>query len=476
MNLDESMVCNPDLGCGLVAGYGLSGAASDRPGFGWFFGGDASINSFAMSGAGQVGARARRRAALLREVPARRRQDHARDLAGRGARGLVQLSVSRTITATPRRSGSSRSASTGGRPATPRSCASSGPTSSAPTRGRSRRTTNGDGLMENPSAGAGALEVGDLQIGILSDIYLSGVWVAALDRFARMAEATGEPALAAQARAGPREGAGDHRGEALDAGARSSTRSRCCRTARSTRTSRRGRRRRWRSACSTATHGAEMAAKLASSSDPHRLGRAAAERRQRAVRPAALQQRRGLALRHRIRVARRVQLPQRAGRAGSRSTRSRAPDSITRSAATRRCSRAASTSRSTPRCRSSSSRRRWCSRRSSADCSASTSTRRAHRVTIAPHLPPGLGFGGGGQRAGGSRAPLVRACAARAARIALALHRAGGTRTPRRGVLAGASARRTRHDVARGDAAHTRATCTRRCTRRCRGVSGSRSS
>jgi len=54
---------------------------------------------------------------------------------------------------------------------------------------------NGDGLMENPAAGAGALEVGDLQIGILSDVYLGGVWVAALDRFARMAQAMGEPAL-----------------------------------------------------------------------------------------------------------------------------------------------------------------------------------------------------------------------------------------------------------------------------------------
>src|SRR3990170_6213099 len=54
VNLDESMVCNPDLGCGLVAGYGLSGAASDRSGFGGFFGGDASIHSFAMSGAGQT--------------------------------------------------------------------------------------------------------------------------------------------------------------------------------------------------------------------------------------------------------------------------------------------------------------------------------------------------------------------------------------------------------------------------------------
>ena len=32
----------------LVAGYGLSGAASDRPGFGWFFGGDAFMNSWAI--------------------------------------------------------------------------------------------------------------------------------------------------------------------------------------------------------------------------------------------------------------------------------------------------------------------------------------------------------------------------------------------------------------------------------------------
>ena len=38
--------------------------------------------------------------------------------------------------------------------------------------------------------------MGDLQIGILSDVYLSGVWVASLDRFARMARAMGEPALA----------------------------------------------------------------------------------------------------------------------------------------------------------------------------------------------------------------------------------------------------------------------------------------
>ncbi|HEV8150936.1 MAG TPA: hypothetical protein VGP61_12185, partial [Gemmatimonadales bacterium] len=51
------------------------------------------------------------------------------------------------------------------------------------------------------AAGAGALEVGDLQIGILSDVYLSGVWVAALDRLVQMAEAMAESALADSARA-----------------------------------------------------------------------------------------------------------------------------------------------------------------------------------------------------------------------------------------------------------------------------------
>src|SRR5574341_1306783 len=52
VNLDEQTVCNPDLGCGLVAGWGPSGEGA-RPGFGWFFGGDAAINSLAMAATGQ---------------------------------------------------------------------------------------------------------------------------------------------------------------------------------------------------------------------------------------------------------------------------------------------------------------------------------------------------------------------------------------------------------------------------------------
>lgn len=49
--LAKGFIDNPDLGAGMVAGFGPSGA-SQRPGFGWFFGGDCFINSFAMAGYG----------------------------------------------------------------------------------------------------------------------------------------------------------------------------------------------------------------------------------------------------------------------------------------------------------------------------------------------------------------------------------------------------------------------------------------
>ncbi|PKL82297.1 MAG: hypothetical protein CVV24_10795 [Ignavibacteriae bacterium HGW-Ignavibacteriae-3] len=49
--LRNFMVDNPTLGKGLVAGYGLSGGGG-RPGFAWFFGGDAFINILAMNSYG----------------------------------------------------------------------------------------------------------------------------------------------------------------------------------------------------------------------------------------------------------------------------------------------------------------------------------------------------------------------------------------------------------------------------------------
>jgi len=49
--LDTGFVCNPQLGCGQIAGLGPSGT-STRPGFGWYFGGDAFLNSFAVASMG----------------------------------------------------------------------------------------------------------------------------------------------------------------------------------------------------------------------------------------------------------------------------------------------------------------------------------------------------------------------------------------------------------------------------------------
>lgn len=49
--LNNLLVENPNLGTGLVAGYGMSGGGG-RPGFAWFFGGDAFINSLAMNSYG----------------------------------------------------------------------------------------------------------------------------------------------------------------------------------------------------------------------------------------------------------------------------------------------------------------------------------------------------------------------------------------------------------------------------------------
>jgi len=53
LSLDNLLVRNPDLGEGLVAGLGASGT-SGRPGFGWFFGTDAFLNSLALNSCGAL--------------------------------------------------------------------------------------------------------------------------------------------------------------------------------------------------------------------------------------------------------------------------------------------------------------------------------------------------------------------------------------------------------------------------------------
>ncbi len=199
INLDESMVCNPDLGCGLVAGYGLSGAASDRPGFGWFFGGDAAINSFAMSGVGQ--------SALVRDGVLQFFAKYQR------ADGKITHEISQSAGHVDWFSYPYAFYHGDTSPfwilafseywrqtADDALLRELWPKLKKAYQWSLATDKNGDGLMENPSAGAGALELGDLQVGILSDIYMSGVWAAALDRVARMAEVMGERVIATQAR------------------------------------------------------------------------------------------------------------------------------------------------------------------------------------------------------------------------------------------------------------------------------------
>ena len=55
ITLDQLMVENSDLGKGLIAGWGASGK-SGRPGFGWFFGGDAFMNSLGLIAIGEFAA------------------------------------------------------------------------------------------------------------------------------------------------------------------------------------------------------------------------------------------------------------------------------------------------------------------------------------------------------------------------------------------------------------------------------------
>ncbi len=52
--LDQAWVCNPDLGCGLVAGYGPSRNAR-RPQYDWFFAGDGMVAIRALLADGQYG-------------------------------------------------------------------------------------------------------------------------------------------------------------------------------------------------------------------------------------------------------------------------------------------------------------------------------------------------------------------------------------------------------------------------------------
>ena len=197
VNLEEQRVCNPDLGCGFVAGWGLSRNGT-RPGFGWFFGGDAMINTYAMDALGQWELVAEELAFLARYQRGDGKITHEISQAAAHidwfdtypyayyhadttphwmfALHLYWLASAdddllRELWPAYRRAWAW--------------CLSA--------------ETDGDGIIENTVGGLGAVEVGGLGEALHQDIYLAGVWVAALEGTLAMAERMGDEELAGEA-------------------------------------------------------------------------------------------------------------------------------------------------------------------------------------------------------------------------------------------------------------------------------------
>jgi len=193
---DNLLVENPGLGKGLVAGLGASGT-SGRPGFGWFFGGDAYINSLSLLSYGAFGT-ARDTLAFTQKWQ-RKDGKMAHELSQ--AEGYIDWwndyhygyihgdTTPYYIAAMydyARMTGDTEfiEASWESLKRAYDWCLST--------------DANRDGLMDNKKAGLGALEYGALT-GIETDIYLAAVWVRAAFAMQHLAGIAGENEYVAQA-------------------------------------------------------------------------------------------------------------------------------------------------------------------------------------------------------------------------------------------------------------------------------------
>ena len=189
-------VQGPD--CGLVAGYGPAGEG-ERPGFAWWFGGDAMMSSWAMEdyGDGEGAAEA------LRFLKARQRAD-----------GKMMHEMSQTVDlvdwfgkyhfayyhadTTPmflysiwryvERTGDRKFLE------------EFWPSAKQAYQYCLSTLDPADGLMDNTKAGLAAVEVGVLRGKVVKDIYLEGFWVGALQAMADMAIRMNDSGLAADAK------------------------------------------------------------------------------------------------------------------------------------------------------------------------------------------------------------------------------------------------------------------------------------
>ena len=196
VGFDNLLVDNPDLGRGLVAGIGPSGTGG-RPGFGWFFGGDAFINALSLNSLGNT--------AAAKEALAFTRKWQRED--GKMAHELSQAAgyinwwkdypygyihgdttpfyiVAMDDLLTKTGDAAFVRESWGSLKRAYAWCLST--------------DADGDGLMDNAKAGLGALEFGSLT-GIRTDAYLAAVWAKACEGMARLAKAADDAALSKKA-------------------------------------------------------------------------------------------------------------------------------------------------------------------------------------------------------------------------------------------------------------------------------------
>ena len=185
VTFDNLLVDNPNLGMGLVAGLGASGT-SGRPGFGWFFGGDAYINCLSILSYGDYSTC--RTALAFTQKWQRDDGKMAHELSQ--AEGYIDWwkdyhygyihgdTTPYYIAAMHeymRYSGDTEFVqnSWGSLTRAFNWCL--------------QTDVNKDGLMDNKQAGLGALEYGALT-GIETDIYLAAVWVKACESMTRMSQ------------------------------------------------------------------------------------------------------------------------------------------------------------------------------------------------------------------------------------------------------------------------------------------------
>jgi hypothetical protein len=196
--LDTGFVCNPQLGCGQVAGLGLSGT-STRPGFGWYFGGDAFINSFAVSSMGDFETLKQELTFLRGNQRADGKMMHELSQAGAMIPWFDQYPYAYYhADTTPLYiiAVDNFFQHTGDKEFLQKSWES---LQKAYAYCLSTDTDN-DGLMDNSKAGLGAVETGTLLNRIATDIFLAGLSVEAHQAMQRMAGALGEDAVAVKAK------------------------------------------------------------------------------------------------------------------------------------------------------------------------------------------------------------------------------------------------------------------------------------